>query len=187
MQKAIKGQRKGNIRRGRTIGKELSCYHAELFEEKMQLALPVPSWKTIKEIRSDHGGKYISQEFKDYLKANGIVQHLTPPYTPQHNRVSERRNRTLLDMASLKRDTPDKLKQRSVKCIFIGYPKETMGYYFYFPPENKIVVVRYTEFFEKCLTSQEISRRVVDLEEIREEEDTTPFEITSDHSSSVSI
>ncbi|GKG38494.1 retrotransposon protein, putative, ty1-copia subclass, partial [Tanacetum coccineum] len=43
-------------------------------------------------------GEYISQEFKDYLKANGIVQQLTPPYTPQHNGVSERRNRTLLDM-----------------------------------------------------------------------------------------
>ncbi|GKC98645.1 retrotransposon protein, putative, ty1-copia subclass, partial [Tanacetum coccineum] len=54
--------------------------------------------KTIKAIRSDHGGEYISQEFKDYLKANGIVQQLTPPYTPQHNGVSERRNRTLLDM-----------------------------------------------------------------------------------------
>ncbi|GJZ54682.1 retrotransposon protein, putative, ty1-copia subclass [Tanacetum coccineum] len=44
--------------------------------------------------------------------------------------------------ALVKRDTPDKLEQRSVKCIFIGYPKETMGYYFYFPPENKIVVAR---------------------------------------------
>ncbi|GKD73162.1 retrotransposon protein, putative, ty1-copia subclass [Tanacetum coccineum] len=43
-------------------------------------------------------GKTISQEFKDYLKANGIVQQLTPPYTPQHNEVFERRNRTLLDM-----------------------------------------------------------------------------------------
>ncbi|GJX21739.1 retrotransposon protein, putative, ty1-copia subclass [Tanacetum coccineum] len=45
--------------------------------------------KTIKAIRSDRGGEYISQEFKDYLKANGIVQQLTPPYTPQHNGVSE--------------------------------------------------------------------------------------------------
>ncbi|GJS92023.1 retrotransposon protein, putative, ty1-copia subclass [Tanacetum coccineum] len=193
--------------------------------------------KTIKAIRSDHGGEYISQEFKDYLKANGIVQHLTLPYTPQHNRVFERRNRTLLDMvrsmmnlttlplsfwdyalesatrilnmvptkkvdktpyelwygkvlnlsylkvwgceALVKRDTPDKLEQRSVKCIFIGYPKETMGYYFYFPPENKIVVARYAEFFEKRLISQEISGRAVDLEEIQEEEDTTPSEITS--------
>ncbi|GJV78507.1 retrotransposon protein, putative, ty1-copia subclass [Tanacetum coccineum] len=146
--------------------------------------------KTIKAIRSDRGGEYISQEFKDYLKANGIVQQLTPPYTPQHNGVSERRNRTLLDMVrsmiylttlplsfwdyaldsatrilnmvpTKKRDTPDKLEQRSVKCIFIGYPKETMGYYFYFPPEIKYVVCK------------------KDLEEIQEEEDTTPSEITS--------
>ncbi|GKB57583.1 retrotransposon protein, putative, ty1-copia subclass, partial [Tanacetum coccineum] len=44
--------------------------------------------------------------------------------------------------ALVKRDTPDKLQQRSIKYIFIGYPKETMDYYFYFPPENKIVVAR---------------------------------------------
>ncbi|GJU33663.1 hypothetical protein Tco_1182017 [Tanacetum coccineum] len=71
--------------------------------------------------------------------------------------------------ALVKRDTPDKLKQRSVKCIFIGYPKETMGYYFYFPPENKIVVARYAEFFEKRLISQEISGRRVDLGRIQDE------------------
>ncbi|GKC60081.1 retrotransposon protein, putative, ty1-copia subclass [Tanacetum coccineum] len=33
--------------------------------------------------------------------ACGIVQQLTPPYTPQHNEVSKRRNRTLLDMVSI--------------------------------------------------------------------------------------
>ncbi|GKC55935.1 retrotransposon protein, putative, ty1-copia subclass, partial [Tanacetum coccineum] len=148
--------------------------------------------KTIKALRSDRGGEYISQEFKDYLKGCEIVQQLTPPYIPQHNRVSERRNRTLLDMvrsmmnlttlplsfwdyaletatrilnmvptkkALVKRYTPEKLQQRSVKCIFIGYPKETMGYYFYFPPENKIVVARYAEFLEKNLISQEVSGR----------------------------
>ncbi|GJX64608.1 retrovirus-related pol polyprotein from transposon TNT 1-94 [Tanacetum coccineum] len=192
--------------------------------------------KTIKALRSDRGGEYISQEFKDYLKACGIVQQLTPPYTPQHNGVSERRNRTFLDMvrsmmnlttlplsfwdyalesatrilnmvptkkvdktpyelwhgkvlnlsylkvwgceALVKRDTPDKLQQRSVKCIFIGYPKETMGYYFYFLPENKIVVARYAEFLEKSLISQEISGRTVQLEEIQGE-DASPSEITS--------
>ncbi|GKF78057.1 hypothetical protein Tco_0230527, partial [Tanacetum coccineum] len=73
--------------------------------------------------------------------------------------------------ALVKRDTPDKLQQR--------YPKETMGYYFDFPPENKIVVARYAEFFEKRLIGQEISGRAVDLEEIQEEEDITPSEITS--------
>ncbi|GJZ17368.1 zinc finger, CCHC-type containing protein [Tanacetum coccineum] len=49
-------------------------------------------------LRSDRGGEYISQEFKDYLKACGIVLQLTSPYTPQHNGVSEKRNCTLLDM-----------------------------------------------------------------------------------------
>ncbi|GKA08532.1 retrotransposon protein, putative, ty1-copia subclass [Tanacetum coccineum] len=54
--------------------------------------------KTINALRSNRGGEYISEEFKDYLEACGIIQQLTPPYTPQHNGVSERRNRTLLDM-----------------------------------------------------------------------------------------
>ncbi|GJZ02735.1 putative ribonuclease H-like domain-containing protein [Tanacetum coccineum] len=71
--------------------------------------------------------------------------------------------------ALMKRDTSGKLQQRSVKCIFIGYPMEKMGYYFYFPPENKIVVARYAEFFEKSLISQEVSGTAVDLEEIKME------------------
>ncbi|GJZ17821.1 retrotransposon protein, putative, ty1-copia subclass [Tanacetum coccineum] len=54
-----------------------------------------------------------------------------------------------------------------------------MGYYFYFPPENKIVVARYAEFFEKSLITQEVSGRAIDLEEIQDE-DTSPSEITSE-------
>nr|GFB41943.1 retrotransposon protein, putative, Ty1-copia subclass [Tanacetum cinerariifolium] len=54
--------------------------------------------KTIKSLRSDRGGEYMSQEFLDHLKDHGIIAHRTPPYTPQHNGVSERRNRTLLDI-----------------------------------------------------------------------------------------
>ncbi|GJS97278.1 retrotransposon protein, putative, ty1-copia subclass [Tanacetum coccineum] len=81
--------------------------------------------------------------------------------------------------ALMKRDTPEKFQQISIKCIFIGYSKEIIGYYFYFPPENKIVVVRYTEFFEKNLITQEVSRRAMDLKEIQYE-DTSPSEITSE-------
>nr|GEX81789.1 hypothetical protein [Tanacetum cinerariifolium] len=54
--------------------------------------------KTIKSLCSDRGGEYMSQEFLDHLKDHGIIAHRTPPYTPQLNGVSERRNRTLLDM-----------------------------------------------------------------------------------------
>nr|GEW28005.1 hypothetical protein [Tanacetum cinerariifolium] len=81
--------------------------------------------------------------------------------------------------ALVKRDTPDKLQQRSAKCIFIGYPKEPIGYYFYFPPENKIIIARYAEFFEKSLIAQEVSERAIDLEEIQDK-DTSPSEITSE-------
>nr|GEY60684.1 retrotransposon protein, putative, Ty1-copia subclass [Tanacetum cinerariifolium] len=59
-----------------------------------------------------------------------------------------------------------------------GYPKETMSYYFYFQPKNKIGVARYVEFFEKNFITQEVSGRAVDLEEIQNE-DASPSEITS--------
>ncbi|GKC60840.1 retrotransposon protein, putative, ty1-copia subclass [Tanacetum coccineum] len=80
--------------------------------------------------------------------------------------------------ALVKRDTLDKLQERYVKCIFIGYPKETMGYYFYFLPENKTVVARYVEFLETNLISQEVSGRAIELEEIQDE-DTSPSKNTS--------
>ena len=54
--------------------------------------------KKIKALRSDRGGEYLSQEIDDHLRNCGIISQLTPPGTPQLNGVSERRNRTLLDM-----------------------------------------------------------------------------------------
>nr|GFB42685.1 retrovirus-related Pol polyprotein from transposon TNT 1-94 [Tanacetum cinerariifolium] len=67
----------------------------KVFKSEVELQLR----KKIKALCFDRGGEYLSQEFKDYLSKNGIVQNLTSPYTPQQNGVSERRNRTLLDMA----------------------------------------------------------------------------------------
>ncbi|GJX67536.1 retrotransposon protein, putative, ty1-copia subclass [Tanacetum coccineum] len=171
-----------------------------------------------KMLRSVRGGEYMSQEFLDHLKEHGIIAYCTPPYTSQHNGVSERRNRTLIDMvysmssqttlpksfwdyaletaarilntvltkkvektpykvwhgqapklsylrvwgceALVKQDTltkPDKLEPRSIKCIFVGYPKETMGYSIYYPPENKVLVARNAKFLENSLITQEAS------------------------------
>ncbi|GKA29950.1 retrotransposon protein, putative, ty1-copia subclass [Tanacetum coccineum] len=81
--------------------------------------------------------------------------------------------------ALVKRDMPNKLQQRSFKYIFIGYPKERWVTISNFPPENKIVVARYVEFLEKNLIYQEVSRRDVELEKKIQDEDTSPFEITS--------
>ncbi|GKD10150.1 retrotransposon protein, putative, ty1-copia subclass [Tanacetum coccineum] len=82
--------------------------------------------------------------------------------------------------ALVKRDTPNKLESRSIKCIFVGYPKETMGYYFYYPLENKIFVARYAEFFKTNLIKQEASGSTVDFDEIQSE-DAQPSENTSLH------
>ncbi|GJX25001.1 retrotransposon protein, putative, ty1-copia subclass [Tanacetum coccineum] len=46
---------------------------------------------------------------------------------------------------------------KSIKCVFVGYPKKTMGYYFYYPLENKIFVARNAAFFENNLMVQEAS------------------------------
>ncbi|GJT63151.1 hypothetical protein Tco_1006684 [Tanacetum coccineum] len=50
------------------------------------------------------------------------------------------------------------------------YPKETMGYYFYYPPENKIFISRNAKFFENSFMVQEASGSNEGLEIIQEED-----------------
>ena len=160
------------------------------------------------------GGEYLSHEFGDHLKECGIVPQLTPPGMPQWNGVSERRNRTLLDMvrsmmsqadlplsfwgyaletamftlnrvptksvektpyaiwtgkrpglsflkvwgceAYVKRLMSDNLTPKSDKCFFVGYPRETKGYYFYNKTEGKVFVARNGVFLEKEFLSKRI-------------------------------
>lgn len=52
----------------------------------------------IKTFRTDRGGEFTSGEFQAFCETNGIMRHLTAPYSPQQNGVVERRNRTLLGM-----------------------------------------------------------------------------------------
>ncbi|GJX00588.1 retrotransposon protein, putative, ty1-copia subclass [Tanacetum coccineum] len=49
-----------------------------------------------------------------------------------------------------------KVFQNEVENL-LGYPKETMGYYFYYPLENTTFVARNAEFFENSLMVQEVS------------------------------
>ncbi|CAL2247067.1 unnamed protein product [Prunus armeniaca] len=50
--------------------------------------------------------------------------------------------------AYVKKHDIDKLDARSEMCRFIGYPKETLGYYFYHPNEQKVLVARSARFLE---------------------------------------
>ena len=78
--------------------------------------------KKIKFLRSDHEDEYFSYEFGLQLKQCGIVSQLTPPGTPQRYGVSERRNRTLLDMVQSMMSLTD------LPILFWGYALETAAY-----------------------------------------------------------
>ena len=44
--------------------------------------------------------------------------------------------------AYVKKLQPDKLEPKSEKCVFIGYPKKTIGYTFYHRAEGKTFVAK---------------------------------------------
>ena len=52
------------------------------------------------------------------------------------------------------------------KCVFIGYPKETIGYTFYHRSEGKIFVAKNGSFLEKEFLSKDVSGRKVELDEV---------------------
>nr|GEW85514.1 hypothetical protein [Tanacetum cinerariifolium] len=86
--------------------------------------------------------------------------------------------------ALVKHDTltkPDKLEPRSIKCIFVRYPKETMGYSFYYPPENKVFVSWNAGFLENGLITQEASGSLEDLEIIQEEDTHLSLDTSLNH------
>jgi hypothetical protein len=68
----------------------------------------------------------------------------------------------------VKRLQSDKLTPKSDKCFFVGYPKETKGYYFYNREEGKVFVARHGVFLEKEFISRQDSGSMVQLEEIQE-------------------
>ena len=220
----------------------LMKHKSETFEKFKEFQSEVENHrnKKIKFLRSDRGGEYLSYEFGLHLKQCGIVSQLTPPGTPQRNGVSERRNRTLLDMvrsmmsltdlplsfwgyaletaaftlnrapsksvettpyelwfgkkpklsflkvwgcdAYVKKLQPDKLEPKSEKCVFIGYPKETVGYTFYHRSEGKIFVAKNGSFLEKEFLSKEVSGRKVELDEV-----TVPAPLLESSSSQKSV
>ena len=53
----------------------------------------------------------------------------------------------------------DKLDPKAERCIFIEYPKETVGYTFYLRSKGKVFVAKNGSFLEKEYLSKELSGR----------------------------
>ena len=54
--------------------------------------------RKLKVLRTDRGGEYLSNEFRDELEESGVRHQLSAVETPQQNGIAERINRTLLDL-----------------------------------------------------------------------------------------
>ncbi|KAK0576062.1 hypothetical protein LWI29_011265 [Acer saccharum] len=70
----------------------------------------------------------------------------------------------------------EKMDSRSETCIFVGYPKETKGYYFYSPSDLKVFVSTNAKFLEKDYMNDFVPRSRIVLNE--RSGDTIPREVT---------
>jgi transposase InsO family protein len=69
----------------------------EMFR-KFKARVEMEAKQHIQCLRTDRGGEYTSSEFVNLCESNGIKRQLTAAYTPHQNGVSERRNRTIMNM-----------------------------------------------------------------------------------------
>ncbi|KAK0600567.1 hypothetical protein LWI29_016188 [Acer saccharum] len=78
--------------------------------------------------------------------------------------------------AHVLKEKTEKMESRSETCIFVGYPKETKGYYFYSPSDLKVFVSTYAKFLEKDYMNDFVPRSRIVLNEMSG--DTIPREVT---------
>ena len=85
----------------------------------------------------------MSYEFGLQLKLCGIVSQLTPPGTPQRYGVSERHNRTLLDMVQ------SMMSLIGLPLLFWCYALETAGFTLNRSPSKSVGTTPYELWFGK--------------------------------------
>ena len=118
-------------------------HKSETFEKFKEFQSEVENHhnKKIKFLRSDRGGEYSSHKFGTHLRKCGIVSQLTPPGTPQRNGVSERHNRTLLDMVRSMMYLTD------LPLSFWGYALETVAFTLNRAPSKSVETTSYELWF----------------------------------------
>jgi hypothetical protein len=77
----------------------LNCFKIYKAEVEKQLE------REIKQVRSDRGGEYLSNDFGEYCAEHGIIHETAAPYSPQSNGVGKRKNQTLTDLVNVMLDS----------------------------------------------------------------------------------
>ncbi|WRX29372.1 Reverse transcriptase [Theobroma cacao] len=105
-------------------------------------------------------GKKIDEnrEFEEYLRRFRVMHHLIPAYSPQQNGISERKNRTLMEMfrcllfeigyAKIPDAKRTKLDKNSLIAIHLGYSEVSKGYRLLDVKTMKVFVSRNVAFDE---------------------------------------
>ena len=111
----------------------------ETFEKFKEFQIVVENHrnKKIRFLRSNRGGEYLSYEFGLHLEQCGIVSQLMPPRTTQRNGVSERQNRTLLDIVRSMMSLTD------LSLSFWGYTLETATFTLNREPSKSVETTHY--------------------------------------------
>ncbi|WVZ76487.1 LOW QUALITY PROTEIN: hypothetical protein U9M48_024462 [Paspalum notatum var. saurae] len=71
------------------------------FVRDLGLRLRNESHKAMRAICSDNGGEFRNSCFENFCRDLGLEHQFSSPYTPPHNGVVERKNRTLIEMARM--------------------------------------------------------------------------------------
>ncbi|KAM1523155.1 hypothetical protein ACFX10_013206 [Malus domestica] len=75
--------------------------------------------------------------------------------------------------AYVKKLEATKLEARSVRCYFVGYPREPMGYEFYHPDDQKVFVARTAKFLEDEFVLKGTISKEMEINEINNEPQTS--------------
>ncbi|POV97395.1 hypothetical protein PSTT_15070 [Puccinia striiformis] len=81
--------------------------YTEILKEKSDATEAIINYKRffekqterpLKKLITNGGGEFCNKTLGDFLKIEGIQHNVSPPYTPQHNGLAERANRTIIEM-----------------------------------------------------------------------------------------
>jgi transposase InsO family protein len=81
--------------------------HISLLKEKSDAVAKILKFKAkfekqtnqkLKKLITDGGGEFCNNALGEILDSKGVQHNVSPPYTPQHNGMAERANRTIIEM-----------------------------------------------------------------------------------------